>query len=1345
MDIGTESVGMACTDENYNLLRAKGKDLWAVRLFDEANDASARRTKRTARRRLQRRKRRIEWLQDVFAPFMEDKLFFLRLNNSGFFEEDKDEKLQSKFSLFSDADYTDREFHERYPTVFHLRFALANGANEDLRHYYLALHHIIKYRGHFLFEGEGMGAVRDAKELIFKYNESVKEGTGGLDLTLDFEKEDSLRQLMIASVGVSEKKRRAMELLGAKTKEQKELIALLVGGKGKVSVLFGDEYLEKYQEIKSISFAEIDDDTFGGLSSSLEDEHFAILENLREIYSYYRLEKVRGGKKYISDAMVALYEKHKEDLRLLKRFVKDNYSHDVYYKIFRSQKEKANYANYIGYTRIKNEKQAVGKCSAEEFFKFLKKIVSETPANDEATRNAILEELQNETFLPKILNADGGLFPHQVNGAELNDILDHLCNAYPTFAEKDEDGYTPKEKIQKIFTHKIPYYVGPLQGGWMQRKEGKDEKITPWNFDEVVDFAKSNEQFMRRMTNKCSYYRGKDVLPKGSMYYQAYNVLNQINRYTVNGELSVELKQELFNNVFLKNKKVTKKTVITYLKTSGKVSPSENVTLGGRDGEIEITASMSSYCLFKGKFGDLVDKRPDIFENIILWHTLNTDKRLVEGLIRDHYHDVPQIIDNLAWLKGLTAFKEFGRLSKEFLCELPSAPNPATGEVYSILNRLYHTNENLNQLLYDERYTFIRSLEEVNAGGSTEVTYEDVEELYVSPMVRRGIWQALQMADEYVKAVGRVPNKIFVEVTRADGKKGNEGRTQSRKAKLLQLYKGVGADCENLDELVSQLNREETTDSRLRQERLYLYYLQLGKCAYTGERIDLGQLGSDLYDVDHIVPQSMTKDDSLDNKVLVKREKNAQKTNTYPLPAGFSNQKAFWKILRAKGLMSEEKYSRLTRTTPLTEDDFREFINRQMVVTNQTVKAAAELLKRKYEPFRTKVVFSKAKNVDSFKQKFDIVKCRDTNDLHHARDAYLNVVVGNIFDTKFSSTGAYFYSDKEGVQRGYNLEKIFFWKIDGAWKGKEDAVRIKQTVQKTSMQVTRYAFVNKGGFYNETIYKGGDNGIAAPRKNCAPYIQTEKYGGYKSLTTAYFAIVQSKGKKGEMIKTIEAIPVLVDYNCKGNEEKLTKYLSDCGLTEPKLIVKKLKTKTLISVNGYRAWIAGVTGKSIIIHNAQQWLTDSTVDLYVKHLVKYLDKDRSGLLTVEEKGKEQIPLTSNRKGVTLYATKERNEEIYRNIVERLAKKSYLGVSSVKTFRAKLQSKEDLFHKLTTFEQLKVLAQIVRFMKCNAESSDLTLLKDGGRCGILLINKNITDVEFAIIHQSPCGLVERVQKV
>ena len=46
---------------------------------------------------------------------------------------------------------------------------------------------------------------------------------------------------------------------------------------------------------------------------------------------------------------------------------------------------------------------------------------------------------------------------------------------------------------------------------------------------------------------------------------------------------------------------------------------------------------------------------------------------------------------------------------------------------------------------------------------------------------------------------------------------------------------------------------------------------------------------------------------------------------------------------------------------------------------------------------------------------------------------------------------------------------------------------------------------------------------------------------------------------------------------------------------------------------------------------------------------------------------------------------------------------------------------------------------------AEKADLTLLKDGANCGSLLIGKNITDIKFAIIHQSPCGLVEHIQKM
>ena len=177
MDIGTDSVGMACTDENYRLLRANGKNLWSVRLFDEANDATDRRVKRSQRRRLQRRSQRIDFLQDIFANETDVGLFFIRMNNSGFIAEDKDKSLKnSKYSLFADEGFRDNEFYDRFPTIFHLRQALMQSEQkEDWRLYYLALHHLIKYRGHFLFEDRDLSAIRNFDDLLKNFNKVYKE------------------------------------------------------------------------------------------------------------------------------------------------------------------------------------------------------------------------------------------------------------------------------------------------------------------------------------------------------------------------------------------------------------------------------------------------------------------------------------------------------------------------------------------------------------------------------------------------------------------------------------------------------------------------------------------------------------------------------------------------------------------------------------------------------------------------------------------------------------------------------------------------------------------------------------------------------------------------------------------------------------------------------------------------------------------------------------------------------------------------------------------------------------------------------------------------------------------
>lgn len=1342
LDVGTDSVGIAAADEEYELLRAKGKDLWAVRLFDEAVTAEKRRMARAARRRLARRRERIDLLQEIFLPFLSDDKFFLRLNNSGFLYEDKDEKLQSPYSLFADDAFCDRDFYKQFPTVFHLRRALLSGesSSPDLRLYYLAVHHIIKYRGHFLYDSADFGENLNVVNLFEKANDVANEIFDDDDKPCLFkEKAEEFEKIALKQGSIVEKTKELCSLFEARSIRQKSAIKLLIGGSAKLSDLFANE---EYAKEKSVSFKNVSDDEFLTYQEILGSD-WDYLDSLKKIYDFLLCEEVLNGKSGISDAMVAIYEKHAKDLKLLKKLILSNLSHDDYVKVFKSTDEKCNYAGYIGYTKKgKRKVQFEHKCSQEEFYKFLKKeVLDKIECSEKAD---ILADIERQNFLPKIINADNGRFPRQLNGCELEKILERLVADYPEFGQKGDDGFSAAEKIVKIFEFRIPYFVGPLNGyhsdkggnSWATHIE--DGKVLPWNFDKKIDRAESNKTFMRRMTNKCSYLYHEDVLPQSSIIFQRFDVLNQLNKLKINERpITIELKQALFNDLFMVKKKVTRRDLREYLVNCGYVEKKNenNISLSGFDGEFN--PSMSSYILLKNILGDFVDEHSDECEEIIFWHTIHTDdKKTVEDLILKKYGCYKVIRDNIKTLKGITSFKKFATLSKKFLCELCGGEDDATGERYTILSELYYTNGNLNEILYDKKYSFLREIA-IENGEDDDVSYDTLREMRLAPQVCRGVWQAIKMTDEYVKAAGCAPEKIFVEVTRQKDK--NPQRTNSRKNELLALYN----DAKIAGKLIEELNGK--SDKDLQSERWYLYFKQLGKCAYSGKDIDLDSLNTDTYDVDHIMPQSIIKDDGLDNKVLVYRECNAKKSDIYPVPLQF-RQKELWKQWKEKKLVSEKKYALLTRTDELSEADYREFINRQIVTTGQSAKAVAEILKRKYEECGTKVVYAKAQNVSDFKNKFGIIKCRETNDLHHARDAYLNIVVGNVYDTKFSSAMDYFYRKNDSAWREYNLEKLFEYNVAGAWDKSKSIAAIKRTLSKPSMTVTRFSYKGKGEFYNQTIYKKSDDGVSVPRKGYAPYTDVKKYGGYMSLNTAYFVVVQSKGKKDAIKKTIEAIPVFIDYRAKTIPTAVDDYLRDkLKLVGPK-VTATLLIKSLLCYNGTPLYLAGISGNQLTVHNAVQWFTDGETDAYVKGLIKLLKMIDDGKIPDGERSAEQFKVNTNRFGeAVLSVDRQRNLRLYEKIIKQLEKKIYQGLSGIVSFLNTLQIHRDDFDNLSTIEQAKVLVQCVKFLKCNSKAADLSLMKGPGRCGSLMANKDITKQSVEIIHLSPCGLVERRVKL
>ena len=118
------------------------------------------------------------------------------------------------------------------------------------------------------------------------------------------------------------------------------------------------------------------------------------------------------------------------------------------------------------------------------------------------------------------------------------------------------------------------------------------------------------------------------------------------------------------------------------------------------------------------------------------------------------------------------------------------------------------------------------------------------------------------------------------EVIPATGHRYEDGKcVVCGKKKLLELYKKCKAEEKDwIDEI------EKRSDAEMRRDKLYLYYTQKGKCMYSGETIELEELwDNQKYDIDHIFPQSKVMDDSMDNRVLVKKKCNQMKEDKYPI------------------------------------------------------------------------------------------------------------------------------------------------------------------------------------------------------------------------------------------------------------------------------------------------------------------------------------------------------------------------------------------------------------------------------------------------------------------------------
>jgi len=286
--------------------------------------------------------------------------------------------------------------------------------------------------------------------------------------------------------------------------------------------------------------------------------------------------------------------------------------------------------------------------------------------------------------------------------------------------------------------------------------------------------------------------------------------------------------------------------------------------------------------------------------------------------------------------------------------------------------------------------------------------------------------------------------------------------------------------------------------------------------------------------------------------------------------------------------------------------------------------------------YNTEIVYCKAGLVSDFRQQFGLYKSRTYNDLHHAVDAYLNIVTGNVYDMKFSKR---WFS----VDSNYSIKTTTLFThpvVCGGttvWSGEDMISKVKKIASKNNAHFTKYSYFKKGGLFDQMPVTKGE-GLTPLKKN----LSTKKYGGYNKAGLMFYLPVRYRaGKKSEII--IMSVELLhgerfLKDSAFAEEYTFARLKHILGKTVDEISypmgMRPWKVNTVLALDGFRVCIAGVGsgGKCLVAQPAMQFSSDAFWNYYLKKLEMFVEKNDKNKNYIYDQEYDKV---SSEKNVELY--------------------------------------------------------------------------------------------------------------
>ena len=286
-----------------------------------------------------------------------------------------------------------------------------------------------------------------------------------------------------------------------------------------------------------------------------------------------------------------------------------------------------------------------------------------------------------------------------------------------------------------------------------------------------------------------------------------------------------------------------------------------------------------------------------------------------------------------------------------------------------------------------------------------------------SPVVRRSVAQTVRVINAIIRKYGS-PQAVNVELSREMSKSFLE-RKKAETAMELRHKENVKF-CEEIKKLgINSPNGEDITRYRLWKD-------QNGICLYSGEKIPARTMFSKEYEIDHIIPYSISLDDRYQNKVLVKAKENQTKGNRLPYEY-FGHDKTRWAAYenRVESLIkSDGKKAHLLKKN-YTKEDQREFTERNLNDTRYATTVVYNMILQYLylEPYncdrKTKQVYAVNGAVTAYlRKRWGLNKKDRTNDRHHAMDA---VVIACCTDEMIAKVTKYMQDRETAYSKNFRI------------------------------------------------------------------------------------------------------------------------------------------------------------------------------------------------------------------------------------------------------------------------------------------------------------------------------------